>query len=73
MIPQSCPLSDKGKLHVTLHVECWFIREGQEPFTVMCKGCSFNPEVIREKTMTYYSADYKRAWECYMKYLGILE
>ena len=70
MIPQSCPLSDKGKLHVTLHAECVFIREGQEPFVSMCKECSFNPEVIEEKRMSGLTVkDYKSILD---DYLGLL-
>jgi hypothetical protein len=70
MIPKSCPLSDKGKLHVTLHAECIFIREGQDPFNEMCEGCSFNPEVIRERQMSGMTAkDYKSLLD---GYIGLL-
>ncbi|MFA5031305.1 MAG: hypothetical protein WC495_07020 [Patescibacteria group bacterium] len=70
MIPQSCPLNDKSKLYVTLHTECKFTKEGEEPFTEMCKGCPFNPEVIEEKRMSGLTVkDYKSIFD---DYLGLL-
>lgn len=65
MIPKSCPLNDKYKLSVTLHVECKFIRHGDDYFKEMCKDCPFNPEVILQRTMT--PEEYKRYYKKWLK------
>jgi hypothetical protein len=47
MIPKTCPISDKMKLHETLNGECSFALFIPDKF---CFGCSFYEAELRKRT-----------------------
>lgn len=68
MIPKTCPITDKMKLHETLSGKCQFACNIPDKF---CFGCSFYEAKLKEKAKeakssgAYWETDWKsddRGW-----------